>query len=169
MDHDLIFTLHTKWWAIQWRIQRGERWGRSPLPGLFLPTHGWQANGSVLPQACLSVVCLYVCNARALRPNGDRWTHDFFASWQGFHLATPGTNQHRNRSSHFRAVADLVDPPYVPASKRCEIGIWLLWNTIGKSISHFQNPQKNLTSDDVDGSFLGHESENGQYRLNGCS
>ncbi len=26
----------------------------------FLPTHGWQANESVLPQACLSVVCLSV-------------------------------------------------------------------------------------------------------------
>ncbi len=41
--------------------------------------------------------------------------------------------------------------------------------TIEKSISHFQNPQKNLTSDDLDGSFQGHESENGPYRLNSCS
>jgi len=28
---------------------------------------------------------------------------------------------------------------------------------------------KNLMSDDLDGSFEGHESENGPYRLNGCS
>ncbi len=33
---------------------------RSKVKMHFLPTRGWQANESVLPQACLSVVCLSV-------------------------------------------------------------------------------------------------------------
>jgi len=36
------------------------------------------------------------------------------------------------------------------SSSWCEISIWLLWNTIGKSISAFQNPQKNLTLNDLE-------------------
>ena len=35
-------------------------------------------------------------------------------------------------------------------SKRCEIDPWLLWDTIGKSISAFQNPPKYLTLDDLE-------------------
>ena len=77
---------------------------RSAIYPTFLPTHGWQANESVLTERCR----LSVCNDRALRPNGDRSSHDFYADWQGVHLAMSGTKQHWNRSSRFRAVADLV-------------------------------------------------------------
>ena len=35
-------------------------------------------------------------------------------------------------------------------TKRCEIDPWLLWDTIGKSISGYQNPQTNLTLDDLE-------------------
>ena len=94
-----------------------------------------------------------VCDVRALRPNGDRYTHDFCTGWQGFHLGyTSDIKQHRHRSSRFRAVAFLMDPPYVSCCKHRlqlqngAIGIWLLWNAIGKSLSVFQN----LTLDDLE-------------------
>ena len=100
----------------------------------FLPTYGWQANESVLSEWCRLSVRPSVCDDRGLWPNGDRPSHDFSASWQGLHLATPGNKQHRNRSSRFRAVADLTnigssfktvrDRYMVTMKHDCEVGIW---------------------------------------------
>ncbi len=68
----------------------------------------------------LSVVCRLssVCNVRGLWPDGDRWAYDFFAVWQGKHLATPGIKPHRNRYSRLWAVAVTVGVPSVSRRQR---------------------------------------------------
>jgi len=114
-----------------------------------------------------------VCNVRALQPNGDSWTHDIFASGQGFQS---GYARHPSKSVQPLSSSGGLSGPTLcsvlqtsaPASKRCEIGTWLLWNTIGKSIPDFQNPQKIWPWMTLKRWFQGHESENDQYRLNGC-
>jgi hypothetical protein len=82
----------------------------------FVPTHGWQANEPAFSSAvCRLSVCMSVtyvhCGQTA---KIDPWS---FAIWQGSHLATSCTKQHRHRSGRFRAVADLVAPPCVPCCK----------------------------------------------------
>ena len=60
----------------------------------------------------------------------ESWKHINFYWMQSEHLAS----QTYNKTVFFH-----------------EIDLWLLWDTIGRLISYFQNPQKNLTSDDLDG------------------
>ena len=147
------------------------------------PVSQWVGIATGLSVCRLSVVCTSilrwwsgdglapvnaVCNVRGLPPNGDRQTHDFFARLQGLHRCAPCTKQHQNQSSWFRAVADFLDPPYVPWCKhrfQPQNGARLLWNTIGKSMSDFKKSQKNVT---LKRSFQDNECENRLYIVHGA-
>ena len=90
---------------------------RAILKTLFLPTHGWQANDSLLSLACLSSVCqsssvtFEHCSQMAI----DRLMISSQADRASI-MGTSGTRQNQNRSSRFRAAADLVDPPVFRAA-----------------------------------------------------
>ncbi len=94
-------------------------------------------------------------------------------------MATKGTKHHLNRSHRFRAVADLVDPPYMFRAANIGSSFKTVRDRHMVNMKHYWEVDFGLSESakkfdlgtwmTLTGSFQSHESENDQYRLNGCS